>query len=80
VTRDSAVDRAHWEASDDASTRFFVQANPGYVNGHGLLTLVPISTPGILRAMTRCSGRRAKKRIETALGAFHALLTLPAAP
>jgi CRP-like cAMP-binding protein len=51
-TRDTGAERAYWQHCDRPSARFFVQANPGYSEGHGLLTLVPL-TLAALAAMGR---------------------------
>jgi len=42
-TRDTDAERAYWERCDRPAARFFVQANRGYSQGHGLLTLVPVT-------------------------------------
>src|SRR6185295_6746676 len=42
-TRDTEAERAYWQQCDKPAARFFVQANRGYGQGHGLLTLVPLS-------------------------------------
>jgi CRP-like cAMP-binding protein len=42
-TRDTDAERAYWERCDRPAARFFVQTNRGYSQGHGLLTLVPVT-------------------------------------
>ncbi|HEY8210883.1 MAG TPA: cyclic nucleotide-binding domain-containing protein, partial [Myxococcaceae bacterium] len=42
-TRDTEGEREYWQQCDHPAARFFVQANRGYSQGHGLLTLVPLS-------------------------------------
>lgn len=49
-THDSDVERAYWMRCAKPDVRFFVEANPGYHLGHGLLTLVPL-TPGTMRSV-----------------------------
>jgi hypothetical protein len=49
-TRDSGKDRAYWLQCDKPAARFFVQVNPGYGQGHGLLTLVPVTFSTVARA------------------------------
>lgn len=62
-TREFGRDDAHWRehASDDV--RFFVAANPGYHDGHGLLTLVPVTTGGLLRGALRFAAARLSRRL-----------------
>ena len=43
ITRDTDQERAYWERCSKPTARFFVEANPGYGLGHGLLTLVPLT-------------------------------------
>ncbi len=45
-TRDSAADRAFWMSTDKPGARFFCEINPGYGEGHGLLTVIPVSPAG----------------------------------
>lgn len=52
-TRESAEARARWQRSENPAVRFFLQANPGYSEGHGLLTLVPLRGAGLVRAVGR---------------------------
>ncbi|HVE82298.1 MAG TPA: cyclic nucleotide-binding domain-containing protein, partial [Myxococcales bacterium] len=42
-TRDTEAERAYWKRCDRPAARFFVETNKGYSQGHGLLTLVPVS-------------------------------------
>ena len=44
ITRDSEVERAYWRQCDKPAARFFVEANPGYGKGDGLVTLVSIDS------------------------------------
>ncbi|HWO25277.1 MAG TPA: hypothetical protein VNO30_41340 [Kofleriaceae bacterium] len=64
-TIDSRDDRAYWERSEKPGVQFFLRANPGYVEGHGLLTLVPLSlgvcTRGLARVLRMKGERRARQ-------------------
>jgi hypothetical protein len=44
------VERDYWAHCEKPEVRYFLEANPGYGEGHGLVTLVPI-TLGNLRSM-----------------------------
>jgi hypothetical protein len=60
-TIDSAADRDRWLRSENTDVQFFLAANPGYVEGHGLLTVAPLSLAGLLRATARYAGSKAKR-------------------
>ncbi|WPB73282.1 cyclic nucleotide-binding domain-containing protein [Archangium violaceum] len=51
-TRETEVEREYWAHCDKPEVRYFLEANPGYGEGHGLVTLVPI-TLGNLRNIAR---------------------------
>lgn len=62
-TRDSAADHAFWTTTDKAGARFFLEANPGYREGHGLLTLVPITPAGLARLGGRYAAAKVRRRV-----------------
>jgi hypothetical protein len=82
-TIDSGGDRAYWERCDRPGVQFFLRENPGYVEGHGLLTLAPFTlgavTRGLARYMRAKSARRARKLVARARAGIAALLLAPAA-
>lgn len=43
ITKESAEDRNFWQNHTNEVVKFYIQTNPGYVNGNGLLTLVPLT-------------------------------------
>ncbi|NPC86947.1 cyclic nucleotide-binding domain-containing protein, partial [Pyxidicoccus fallax] len=66
-TRESEVEREYWRQCDKPSARFFVEANPGYVEGHGLVTLVPATVANILGFLRVMGGRQLRKPVDGAL-------------
>jgi CRP-like cAMP-binding protein len=42
ITRDTEVERHYWRLCDKPAARFFIEANPGYGEGDGLVTLVRV--------------------------------------
>jgi len=60
-TIDSPADRAYWRRNQNPAARFFMAANPGYTEGHGLLTLTPLSLGGVIRAAGRFAGAKANR-------------------
>jgi CRP-like cAMP-binding protein len=47
-TRDTDVEREYWRQCRKPTARFFVETNPGYGEGHGLITLIPLSMGDVM--------------------------------
>lgn len=62
VTRDEATDSNHWKDHASPAVQFFLRENPGYLQGNGLLTLVPITLGGVVRSAGRFAIHKAKRR------------------
>lgn len=64
-TIDSHTDHAYWERNERPGVQFFLRENPGYEEGHGLLTLAPLTlgavTRGVARYMFAKTERRARQ-------------------
>jgi len=60
-TIDTDADRAHWRRTENPYVRFFMAENPGYTEGHGLLTVAPLSLAGVMRAGGRFVGSKARR-------------------
>lgn len=82
-TIDSRADRAYWEGSDRPGVQFFLRENPGHDEGHGLLTLAPVTLGAVVRGLTRYTlarnESRARKLAACARARLAALLPAPAA-
>ncbi len=63
-TRESEVEQDYWRQCDKPAARFFVEANPGYVDGHGLVTLVPATVANILSVLRVLGGRSLRKPVD----------------
>lgn len=59
VTRETEHERLQWRASRRPNARFYLRTNPGYVEGHGLVTLIPMDGPILLRALSNFLAARA---------------------
>jgi CRP-like cAMP-binding protein len=76
-TRETEMEREYWLHCDKPVARFFVEANPGYVEGHGLVTLVPLTVPNLLSLVCSLGRRKLRQPLQamaalvqrTALGA-----------
>jgi CRP-like cAMP-binding protein len=64
--RDTEAEQEYWRHCDKPAARFFLEANPGYVEGHGLLTLVPLSVPNVMHLVRTVSKRKLRQPIEAA--------------
>lgn len=53
ITRDTPEEKACWAASAADDIRFFLEKNPDYEKGLGLVTLVPLTTANLLNALYR---------------------------
>ena len=62
ITRDTEVEQAYWRKCMRPAARFFLEHNPGYVRGDGLLTLVPISLPNLMVGLYRFLRRKLARR------------------
>ncbi|HLT35761.1 MAG TPA: hypothetical protein VK034_05735, partial [Enhygromyxa sp.] len=67
-TRDTEAERAFWQRCDKPDVRFYIEANPGYVEGHGLLTLVPVDAASLVGGV----GRIAREKTGFALANLRA--------
>ena len=58
-TRETEAEREYWQHCDKPAARYFVEANPGYVEGHGLVTVVPTTAATLLRMLRTMGGDEA---------------------
>jgi len=68
ITLESAEERQRWMGSRRQDTRFYLDHNPGYVHGHGLLTYIPFNGAILLRSLARFLIGRAGKITRILLG------------
>jgi hypothetical protein len=68
VTIESDEERARWQNSSRADTRFYIAQNPGYGEGHGLVTLLPLTMTALSRALARFLTLRASRLVRLTLG------------
>ncbi len=58
ITRDSEDETAFWRACGKPDVRFFLKANPGYREGHSLLTLVPLTLGNVFLTAVGLAARK----------------------
>jgi GNAT superfamily N-acetyltransferase len=68
VTLESEEDRTRWHNSKRQDTRFYLDNNPGYTQGHGMLTYIPFNGSILLRSLVRFLVGRAGKITRLLLG------------
>lgn len=68
VTLETESDRQRWQTSKRPDTRFYIANNPGYPQGTGLVTLIPVTGPILLRSMARFVMARAGRLTRLAFG------------
>ena len=61
ITKETDAERRSWAARDCAMTRLYVERNPNYRAGHGLLTFVPVSLRALVDGSTRHALRLARR-------------------
>lgn len=68
ITLETDEERQRWMNSRRRDTRFYLEHNPGYVNGTGMLTYIPFNGSILLRALTNFLVGRAGKITRLLLG------------
>jgi CRP-like cAMP-binding protein len=64
ITRDSEVERNYWRNCDKPAARFFIEANPGYGEGDGLVTLVRVDAHNLWHMISTFFAERYTRRKE----------------
>lgn len=77
ITRDTEVERHYWQSCDLPAPRFYVEQNPTYGQGHGLLTLVPLDAASLTRATVNWGATRLKKTLQRTVGALERSVLKP---
>jgi hypothetical protein len=66
-TRETEAEREYWQTCDKPTARFFIEANPGYVEGDGLVTVVPVTASNLLTMFRNVGERKLRAPVEAAL-------------
>lgn len=77
ITRDTEAERRYWQQCDLAAPRFYVEQNPTYGEGHGLLTLVPLDAASLTRSTVNWGATRLKKTLQRTVGALERSVLKP---
>lgn len=79
-TRDTAADRAYWLQKSGDAAQFYLRQNPGFVEGHGLLMVAPISLGCVLRGMGRFARAKISRGLRNVVTAMGGLVPAPTRP
>ncbi len=63
ITKESSEDRDFWQRHTNPAVKYYIKANPGYVRGNGLLTLVPLTFINIFMSLARFLKNKLIRRI-----------------
>jgi hypothetical protein len=63
IVRNDREDLAFWSQCDKPDVKFFLRANPGYREGEGLLTLVPITWKNLLWVFIRWATEVCRRKL-----------------
>lgn len=63
-TRETEAEREYWQHCDKPAARYFIEANPGYVDGNGLVTVVPVEAGILLHLFRVMSETKLRKPVE----------------
>lgn len=77
ITRDTEAERRYWQQCDLAAPRFYIEQNPTYGQGHGLLTLVPLDAASLTRSTVNWGAARLKKTLQRTVGALERSVLKP---
>jgi CRP-like cAMP-binding protein len=72
-TRDTEAERAFWQRCEKPDVRFYLEQNPGYGEGHGLLTLVPVTPAVIAGGLARIAREKGGHRLDGLRARAHRL-------
>jgi len=70
ITADTEVERQYWETCDSEPARFYIEQNPTYPQGSGLMTLVPLDAANVGRALANWGSGRVQRGLRRTLGAL----------
>lgn len=77
ITRDTEAERRYWQQCELAAPRFYIEQNPTYGQGHGLLTLVPLDAASLTRSTVNWGAARLKKTLQRTVGALERSVLKP---
>ena len=80
VTLESPEETYRWQNSRRRDTRFYMKHNPGYADGHGLLTYIPFNGFILVRSLVRFLAGRGRRLLKLLFGDHISLGTTQSPP
>ena len=77
ITKDTEVERRYWQSTHLPAPRFYVEQNPGYVKGHGMLTLVPFDAASLGKSIVNWGATELKKSFRRTVGSLERTVVRP---
>lgn len=77
ITRDTEVERRYWQSSDQKAPRYFIEQNPGYGQGQGLLTLFQIDAAAAGKLVLKWARIGLTKRLQRLIGTLERKVLRP---
>jgi CRP-like cAMP-binding protein len=77
ITRDTEVERRYWQSTDHKAPRYFIEQNPGYGSGHGLLTLFQIDPAAAGKLVLNWARIALRKRLQRLTGTLERKVLRP---
>ena len=62
ITRATPEEHEYWRSCEHPVARYYVGRNPGYVRGHGLMTIVPMNAGAMARTLARFAGQQVRSQ------------------
>lgn len=78
ITRDTEVERAYWLSCQIPAPRFYVEQNPDFVHGRGLLTLIPLDVANLGRSLVNWGSGRVQRSLRRTVDALERTVLRPA--
>jgi len=63
-TRETEAEREYWKHCDKPAARFFLEANPTYGEGHGLLTVAPLNAANVAHLFRTVVGHKLRQPVD----------------
>lgn len=74
-TRETPGEVASWHGCEHPASRFYLERNPGYAQGHGLLLLVPMRPVDLLHSMAGLAKHGLRRAVRQRLAAARPFTT-----
>lgn len=67
ITKATPCEKQFWQSSPNPHVRFYIETNPAFTEGHGLLTLIPITLVNLALSLPGILFHTLKKKLKVAV-------------